>query len=360
MRSEEVIRFALVSALLCWAVPANADALKLEPTLKQEAGKVATLSEVAANCKKSPNQPYCLLRCQYSNIICVDANGAPIPSEEIPISLDPRSTIQLYVLKEKGKPSNVQIKITEVIGKDPADRLTIKPDAADKGWHELPDTGGWESWGATYTMTADADSERFEFSAADDESKLSTFIVRSNGGYFYYSFGPMLAVPWHGTQKIIAAQPPTGTTDRYARVYDTDVVPAFAVHVYPVGHRAQSSSPIQGLTFAWPGIKNFLRDALSIEAAVSIVPKEVFDHLFIGGALEPITGFTASIGVGIHRGERYRNGYQDGAFPATSRDSAVEEFAQVAGYVGFGLNQKIFQTVMSAFSAPTGSQESPQ
>jgi hypothetical protein len=320
-----------------------------------EAIAIETLIET---CKTNPEEIYCRLRCQYSEVVCVTTGGVPIPSEIVPESLDPRTTFQVIVIRKQKEGKVPGIRVTETIGGTSYPRLDVeKPPISGT---ISGSTGVYEWASVSQSMAEDATAERIDFIAPGSQGRivLSSLTLRSSGGYYFVAYGSGVIVPFGGAPKIETLVPPSGSGLRYETKYDARVAPAFVLQLYPFGHRAQSLSPFVGPAVKpLAGVGRALRDLLSLQLGANLDPTKLLDRILVGVGVEFVTGVVVSYGVSFDRAERYTNGYSNGALASDARESAVEEYLHVSSYLGFALNQRVFEAAYKAYSAFSGQKQ---
>lgn len=340
------------SSLALVGIPSAALGESLKTDLNLTDGSEAELKHIVKECENNTDQPYCTLSCVYSDVICVNETGTPLPSEVVPETVDPNTTLRIVVISKGSFP---KLTVTETVNDISYPRLS-------KALTKMRDVnGGWSASTVAYTMNQDAKTIRLDFS--ENDTTTSTLVIRSSGGYYFVSVGAGLIIPMSGAPRIAALNPPDGSGARFEVMRDSKLRPALMLRVYPFGHRAQSLSSFAG---PLPPNRTILRrlgtvarDLLSIEAGINLEPSIMTERLLVGLGLEPVTGFSFSWGIRFEQAERFRNGFSNGAFVTANRADAVESYLSVGQYLGVSINQYIFDLVSRGYSGFQGQSQSP-
>jgi hypothetical protein len=141
--------------------------------------------------------------------------------------------------------------------------------------------------------------------------------------------------------------PGTGGEKRPTVNSDTAVTPALALNVFPWGRR-------NGCVSVGCGDEFRAGDLFGFQFAVDLDLKHAFDRFYGGLVLEPVSGFSLSLGVAAVKGEFVPQNYAAGMVVPSGETFTPDTKYTPRPYFGLTLTNEVLTTITGAARAIRG------
>lgn len=175
-----------------------------------------------------------------------------------------------------------------------------------------------------------------------------TFKIGVDHGKYYLEIGLLVPVVIQGSRTVAATTVPgTGGEKRLTVNSDTAVTPALALNVFPWGRR-------NGCVSVGCGDEFRAGDLFGFQFAVDLDLKHAFDRFYGGLVLEPVSGFSLSLGVAAVKGEFVPQNYAAGMVVPSGETFTPDTKYTPRPYFGLTLTNEVLTTITGAARAIRG------